>query len=342
MTFNIGDKVKFVNDVGGGKVVGFSEGSLIIVESEDGFEMPVSPSELMFDTGNTYNKDAQPATRVNKPAARPSKPKVGYEQMKYQAFKGEVFLAIVPDNDKLLHVSNFNLYLVNNSNYHLQYLVSGGQGKVKSLLDNGEILPKKKRIVKTFNQTDISKIKAFYLQGIFFKPGDYDEVKPVTTEAVIDGISFYKANHFDNTSFFKQKAILFRKEEIDMKKAVEQLSESDVLKVIDTKEEKQKRENPKPQKESGVQEIDLHIEEIVDSHANLSNGEIVEIQLNRFETALNTAINAKQKKIVFIHGVGNGKLKHELRKKLDIKYGNLKYQDASFKEYGYGATLVNL
>lgn len=51
--------------------------------------------------------------------------------------------------------------------------------------------------------------------------------------------------------------------------------------------------------------------------------------------------NAKNKgrKIVFIHGVGNGVLKNEIRKQLERKY-KVYYQDASFREYGYGATMV--
>jgi dsDNA-specific endonuclease/ATPase MutS2 len=57
---------------------------------------------------------------------------------------------------------------------------------------------------------------------------------------------------------------------------------------------------------------------------------------------LEGAIKSKVKRIVFIHGVGNGKLKFELRKLLDTTYAKLRYQDASFKEYGYGATLVML
>jgi hypothetical protein len=48
------------------------------------------------------------------------------------------------------------------------------------------------------------------------------------------------------------------------------------------------------------------------------------------------------RKIVFIHGVGNGKLKLEIRRSLDRDYPQLKYQDASFQEYGYGATMVIL
>jgi hypothetical protein len=89
-----------------------------------------------------------------------------------------------------------------------------------------------------------------------------------------------------------------------------------------------------------VEEVDLHIEEIVESTEGMSNGEILEVQLARFETVLEGAIRNKQKKIVFIHGLGNGKLKNEVRRRLEKK--GLAYQDAPFKEYGYGATVVRL
>jgi dsDNA-specific endonuclease/ATPase MutS2 len=53
-------------------------------------------------------------------------------------------------------------------------------------------------------------------------------------------------------------------------------------------------------------------------------------------------LNGKVKKVVFIHGVGQGKLKYEITRILHDKYPDLKYQDASFKEYGYGATMILL
>jgi dsDNA-specific endonuclease/ATPase MutS2 len=40
--------------------------------------------------------------------------------------------------------------------------------------------------------------------------------------------------------------------------------------------------------------------------------------------------------------VGNGVLKQEITKKLKSKYSKFNFQDASFKEYGYGATMVIL
>ena len=89
-----------------------------------------------------------------------------------------------------------------------------------------------------------------------------------------------------------------------------------------------------------IEEVDLHAESFLENTSGMSKGEILEAQLSRFEIALEGAMRNKQKKMVFIHGLGNGKLKHEIRKRLDQR--KIRYQDASFKEYGYGATLVLL
>ena len=43
----IGDKVRFLNDVGGGRVVGFVGKNLVNVEDDHGFEVPVPLRELV-------------------------------------------------------------------------------------------------------------------------------------------------------------------------------------------------------------------------------------------------------------------------------------------------------
>jgi dsDNA-specific endonuclease/ATPase MutS2 len=57
---------------------------------------------------------------------------------------------------------------------------------------------------------------------------------------------------------------------------------------------------------------------------------------------MNTAIKNHVKRIVFIHGVGQGVLKQEVANLLKGKFKKYYFQDASFKEYGYGATMVIL
>lgn len=48
----------------------------------------------------------------------------------------------------------------------------------------------------------------------------------------------------------------------------------------------------------------------------------------------------KGQKIVFIHGKGDGVLRKAIEKELKTKYKQYYYQDASFREYGFGATVV--
>jgi len=100
---------------------------------------------------------------------------------------------------------------------------------------------------------------------------------------------------------------------------------------------------PKPQKKvpaNDTEEVDLHIEQLVDNPKMLTPAEMLDMQMKHFSAALEEAVRNRTKRIVFIHGVGNGRLRLELKRTLDQKYPKLRYQDASFKEYGYGATMV--
>jgi dsDNA-specific endonuclease/ATPase MutS2 len=68
----------------------------------------------------------------------------------------------------------------------------------------------------------------------------------------------------------------------------------------------------------------------------------VNLQLNYFRNYLDLAIKDHIKNIVFIHGVGNGTLKGEIRKTLDEMYPKLSYSDASMAKYGVGATEIEI
>lgn len=86
-------------------------------------------------------------------------------------------------------------------------------------------------------------------------------------------------------------------------------------------------------------ELDLHIEELTDSHRGLSNFEILQIQMNKFKQFFSSAHNHNIKKIVVIHGVGEGVLKNEIRSYLSGKEG-IEFFDASYLDYGKGATEI--
>ena len=87
--------------------------------------------------------------------------------------------------------------------------------------------------------------------------------------------------------------------------------------------------------------VDLHIDKLIKFQKNLKKYEILSFQLKIAKKKLDLAILNGAKRIIFIHGVGQGILKSELEKILRL-YNNLEFYPANFKEYGYGATEVSI
>ncbi|MFD2561136.1 DNA mismatch repair protein MutS [Aquimarina rubra] len=100
---------------------------------------------------------------------------------------------------------------------------------------------------------------------------------------------------------------------------------------------KPKRPLSKP-KERNVppMEVDLHIHKLVKSTKGMTNHDMVTLQLDTAKRQLDFAIGKRIPRIVFIHGVGQGVLKEEL-KYLFGRYDNVKISDADYKKYGLGA-----
>jgi len=94
-----------------------------------------------------------------------------------------------------------------------------------------------------------------------------------------------------------------------------------------------------PKKRNEIPEIDLHIHELTDSTKNMTDFEMLQFQLNTAENRLKKAIENKEKKLIFIHGVGKGRLRNELSI-LFQRYKEVDYYDADFLKYGRGATEV--
>ena len=89
-------------------------------------------------------------------------------------------------------------------------------------------------------------------------------------------------------------------------------------------------------------ECDLHIHELLDTTAGLSNRDMLEVQLDKFRKVMDENIDRPGARVVFIHGKGEGVLRKALLDELKRRYPRCEAQDASFREYGFGATLVKL
>lgn len=106
-----------------------------------------------------------------------------------------------------------------------------------------------------------------------------------------------------------------------------------------------KKGNPFITKRRGDEDVvvvDLHIEALLDSTAGMQSVDILNYQLKKFRETLAAYAGKNGQKIVFIHGKGEGVLRHAIINDLHYRYKKYNYQDASFQEYGYGATQVTI
>ena len=96
----------------------------------------------------------------------------------------------------------------------------------------------------------------------------------------------------------------------------------------------------KEAKKEDILETDLHISAIADNWQQMERGEMLHLQMDVFRRTMRDNIRYKGKKIVFIHGRGEGILKAAIASELRQHYPSCEYQDASFAQYGFGATMV--
>lgn len=96
---------------------------------------------------------------------------------------------------------------------------------------------------------------------------------------------------------------------------------------------------PKKPEDNSVAEVDLHLHEILENEGRMSDGEKLEFQVRYFERALESAIRDGKRKLIVIHGVGEGVLREEVRKMLQY-YDGVQFHDADMRRYGSGATEV--
>ncbi|MEJ6588508.1 MAG: Smr/MutS family protein [Crocinitomicaceae bacterium] len=90
-----------------------------------------------------------------------------------------------------------------------------------------------------------------------------------------------------------------------------------------------------------IPEIDLHLESfelINDSNSAHKN---FLLQINTFKRFINNNLKKKVSRVLVIHGVGNGKLKSEIKSCLQGRPG-YEMNDANFSQRGVGASYIDI
>ncbi|MFY9151156.1 MAG: DUF2027 domain-containing protein [Prolixibacteraceae bacterium] len=341
-----GDKVRFLNAVGGGIVKSVINKTMVNVEDSDGFEVPTLISELVV-IDDAFSIEPK---KISYGKKTPEKQEAQIEEVKelpktepkIVAGKDapDCYMAFVPQDETNPVEGELKVYLVNNSNNFVLYNYSHLKNKQFRSVESGKMNPNSKRYLESFSRFDLNELPEFYFQLVFFREESAKLEIPVVKNLRPNPVKFYRQNSYEKTKFFAQNAIVFSLLEPTIESEVDKLSETDLSKIILEKEEP--KVIVRKVASSDLVEIDLHIHELLEDTRGMAKHDMLEVQMGRFRNEMDTAIANGTKRIAFIHGIGNGTLKQELRKELSTKYKKYPFQDASFKEYGYGATMVIL
>lgn len=346
----IGDKVRFLNDVGGGVISGFQGKDTVLVKDEDGFDIPVLKSECVVIETDNYNLAVTPEEAHKAKATAEGNRDEALESPILETREGDllnVFLAFVPQDIKNISTSSFDAFLVNDSNYFLYYTYANetSNGKL-SVRSHDLVAPNTKLYLETFTKDVLNDLDRVRIQLIGFKHDRNYEVKsPVDIELRIDVVKFYKLHSFKDSVFFEEPALVYDVVVKDRTNKTLEIDPQALKEGLLSKPEFRKKAEPihkRKQEKDSVIEVDLHIDELLDSTVGLDNKTILEYQLKEFNRVMSENINNKRQRIVFIHGKGEGVLRKALLKELKHKYKPCTYQDASFQEYGFGATMITI
>ena len=213
----IGDKVRFLSEVGGGVVAGFQGKNIVLVEDEDGFQIPTSITDVVVIDNDDYNikHDVQNVSTVKDededydPADRP----VTFTAQPEERKGGDalsVYLGFVPVDIKEITNTKFEVYLINDSNYYIDFTYLTVEGTSWNLRSKGTVEPNTKLFIEEFGREVLNELERVAVQFVAYKKDKGFLLKPaVDAQLRIDTVKFYKLHTFQENDFFEQSALIY-------------------------------------------------------------------------------------------------------------------------------------
>lgn len=357
MDIKIGDKVRFLNATGGGIVRSFKGKDVVMVEDADGFEIPTYIHEcVVVGEAPQVHSENQPKTT---PKEMEKKVMAQREITREEERKAEenpegeqlnIYLAYLPTDEKAIQTCGYEAYFVNDSNYHLFFNYMNRENNSWTSRYHGEIQPNTKIFLEEFTKADLNQLERICVQLIAFKKDKpYSLKNAISVELRLDTVKFYKLHCFLENDYFDEGALLCPIVRGDVPEREMLVSAADIQQAMQQKVRADKRPFApvpslikKKEANSSIIEIDLHIHELLDDTTGMTNTDMLNYQLDKFREIMDQYATRKGQKIVFIHGKGDGVLRKAIERELRTHYKQHDYQDASFREYGFGATMVTI
>ncbi|MDE6395643.1 MAG: DUF2027 domain-containing protein [Muribaculaceae bacterium] len=360
----IGDIVRYLNDVGGGRIVRIKDNMAWV--DDDGFETPVLLKECVVvrkAEDVAKEKEAEKPTVAVKPAppkvtptkATDPEPEVPEDIETDGGDKLNIVLGFEPSDIKRLSTTDFDASLINDSNYFIYFSLSSRRDENEgwTVRYAGHVEPNTELWLGTYLRDDVTRFDRLMFQYIAFKRSkEFEAKEPGSAEIKVDTTKFFKLHCFKPNTYFENEVLAFELVKKDVPAGHEPAVEPAQLAEKMVTSNKPRRPERKSVKRlpinagqivrDGIIEVDLHINELLDNSNGMSPAEILNYQIDRFREIMDFNLKNFGQKIVFIHGKGEGVLRQAVLKELNNRYKGHDVQDASFQEYGFGATQVTI
>jgi hypothetical protein len=341
MKFKPGERVSFINERQNGVVVRYSSNGKVVVAIEDGFDIEVLEKELVsMGTLPVEQSFEQVSKDIIQQSAK------AHEALIALCEPGSVCFAGVPGESGAVLTGPVDFYLINNSDYDLLFTIYLKVDKKWVGTSHGILEPASEKSIIGFNRDELTEISLFRFEALLY----HSEKRPLTAfirkEIPLPFPSIEKVNKkIEGKSAFAGTIVLFKEHEPEPENFKDLLEKY----AADQPKSKSKKSATSHIKPDFIQQgtllnektVDLHVEELTDDISNLTNTEMLQLQLRHFAKEMDHAIRNHYKRIFFIHGVGNGVLKRALRDELR-KYPGVTFHDGDYSKHGYGATEVVL
>ena len=346
MKFSIGDKVSFLNEKLSGTVSRIISEEICKVALEDGFEIDANVKELILISKAEVAEI--PSITETASSEAPETNNIAAEIFDLAENDGIYFFSSPAEEMQVL-TGPVKFFIVNKTNYQFLFSFSLKINNKAQGLRSGIVNPHSEIRLLNKKRSDMVDWQNFIFQGVLFNEEDHFIFSPLNKEVslLLPDLKMEFPSIKSSASYSKSIKLMstvqeeVNLEELKKKFIADEKKEEPAAKVIPQRKPPQQ----KPADTSAVlyneSEIDLHIQHLVEVYKDLSNSEMLQIQLKKFRTEMDHAIKNHYHKIIFIHGVGNGVLRGEILRELR-NYTGILYRDAPVEKYGYGATEVIL
>lgn len=337
-----------------------SREGVIYVRDESGFELPTRAGEVVPVTeGSTIapkpvvSKPVREPEVAPQPPTEPARPVKEHRKRPVDSDHDRInaYLCYLPEDPERLGTSPFETYLVNDSNFDLLLLYTSGRGALQEVRYEGVVPFDSSEFLESFLPSEVSDRTHVQLTLVPMKRGTlYTPREPMVAELKVDGTKFFREGAFAANDFFDDGAIVYHAVKDDQ--PYRRRNKVDGEKLAETMIAKKKRTDaprPRPQEERPISKeepvvVDLHIDSIIETTAGMSPKDILDYQLDYVRQVMEKYRQPKLKgtTVILIHGKGEGVLRKAVLDLISREYPRSSTQDASFAEYGFGATQVKV